>query len=176
MKKPLLPFLSVAALFLLGGCETIQTPQQRRSDAVRQQALLRSADEKIHRLRGRVEALEAENARLVDETQRLKRAQQSLEGRVAALEGSLADLAARQKKQSEELIRRVEKLLKKAAAAPRASAGTPRGPGRIHVVEAGHTLSAIAKAYGTTVEAIKKANHLKSDKIYVGQKLFIPEN
>jgi len=43
------------------------------------------------------------------------------------------------------------------------------------VVEAGHTLSAIAQAYGTSVDAIKKANNLKSDSIYVGQKLFIPQ-
>jgi LysM repeat protein len=42
-------------------------------------------------------------------------------------------------------------------------------------VQSGHTLSAIAQAYSTNVSAIKKANNLKSDNIYVGQKLFIPE-
>ena len=47
--------------------------------------------------------------------------------------------------------------------------------GHEHVVESGHTLSVIAQAYGTTVGAIKKSNDLKSDVIYVGQKLFIPE-
>ena len=47
--------------------------------------------------------------------------------------------------------------------------------GHEHVVESGHTLSVIAQAYGTTVDAIKKSNDLKSDVIYVGQKLFIPE-
>jgi LysM repeat protein len=42
-------------------------------------------------------------------------------------------------------------------------------------VESGHTLSAIAVAYGSTVKAIKEANQLSSDNIYIGQKLFIPE-
>ena len=41
--------------------------------------------------------------------------------------------------------------------------------GHEHVVESGHTLSVIAQAYGTTVDAIKKSNDLKSDVIYVGQ-------
>jgi len=72
-----------------------------------------------------------------------------------------------------ELIKRVEGLLKKSVASRPSKPS--RGAGREHVVESGHTLSAIASAYGTTVKAIKQANNLKSDSIYVGQKLFIPE-
>jgi membrane-bound lytic murein transglycosylase D len=45
---------------------------------------------------------------------------------------------------------------------------------QIHVVKSGETLSGIANKYNTTVDAIKKANNLKSNKIYVGQKLKIP--
>ena len=45
---------------------------------------------------------------------------------------------------------------------------------QIHVVKSGETLSSIANKYNTTVDAIKKANNLKSNKIYVGQKLKIP--
>ncbi len=41
-------------------------------------------------------------------------------------------------------------------------------------VRRGDTLSEIAKKYGTSVRAIKKANRLKSDRIYVGQVLKIP--
>jgi LysM repeat protein len=87
-------------------------------------------------------------------------------------------LDARQKKEMASLIKEVEALLRKSASSrPRSSGSSSanRGPGREHVVESGHTLSAIAEAYGTTVKAIKKANNLKSDSIYVGQKLFIPE-
>jgi len=43
-----------------------------------------------------------------------------------------------------------------------------------YTVKRGDSLSEIAKKFGTTVKAIKRANHLKSSKIYVGQKLKIP--
>jgi LysM repeat protein len=41
----------------------------------------------------------------------------------------------------------------------------------IYVVKSGDTLSRIAKAHGTTVKALKTANHLSSDRIFVGEKL-----
>ncbi len=43
-----------------------------------------------------------------------------------------------------------------------------------HGVAKGETLSGIAHKYGTTVTAIKNANHLSGDVIRVGQKLKIP--
>lgn len=45
---------------------------------------------------------------------------------------------------------------------------------KIHIVQKGDTLLKIANKYNTTQEQIKKINNLKSDKIYIGQKLFIP--
>lgn len=42
------------------------------------------------------------------------------------------------------------------------------------VVKAGDTLSGIAKAHHTSIEAIRIANHLKSDVIHVGDRLMIP--
>lgn len=46
-------------------------------------------------------------------------------------------------------------------------------PGDTHTVKAGDTLTGIAKAYRTTVAAIKKLNKLTSDKIIVGQRLLL---
>ncbi len=46
--------------------------------------------------------------------------------------------------------------------------------GTIYIVQAGDNLSRIALRYGTTVTAIKSANNLLSDRIYVGQRLLIP--
>jgi LysM repeat protein len=43
-----------------------------------------------------------------------------------------------------------------------------------HVVRRGDTLSGIARQHGSTVAAIKAANGLRSDTIYVGQRLLIP--
>ena len=62
---------------------------------------------------------------------------------------------------------------KKAAASSGAAGGSEQG--FEHVVEKGQSLSAIAKAYNTTVDAIKKANNLKGETIFIGQKLFIPK-
>jgi peptidoglycan endopeptidase LytE len=45
---------------------------------------------------------------------------------------------------------------------------------KTYTVVKGDTLTKIASKYGTSVSAIKSANHLSSDTIYVGQKLIIP--
>jgi LysM repeat protein len=63
---------------------------------------------------------------------------------------------------------------KRVASTPGA-AGAGGEQGYEHVVEKGQYLSTIAKAYGVTVDEIKKANNLKNDTLRVGQKLFIPK-
>lgn len=45
-----------------------------------------------------------------------------------------------------------------------------------YTVKKGDNLSTLAKKYGTTVAAIKSKNNLKSNTIYIGQKLVIPNN
>ena len=171
MKTKLL--LSLSAIAVLSGCETLQTPQQRQSSMARQQAASRHAEERIRRLQGQIESIEMENARLMQEVQQLRSELRSYSSQMAQLNGSMKSLDAKQAREMNELIARVEGLLKRTVAARPAKPA--RGSGSEHVVESGHTLSAIAQVYGTTVQAIKQANNLKSDSIYVGQKLFIPE-
>ena len=68
-----------------------------------------------------------------------------------------------------------------AAAAPQANAPTTtplptvegEGASIVYVVKSGDTLTRIAKTHGTTVQAIRAANGLKTDRIVVGQKLKI---
>ena len=43
-----------------------------------------------------------------------------------------------------------------------------------HNVKSGENLSTIAKKYGTTVSALKKANGLKGDELHPGDKLKLP--
>jgi len=60
---------------------------------------------------------------------------------------------------------------------PTAGGATPppgTAPGTVHIVQAGETLFSIALRYGVTVEALKSANGLGSDIIYVGQRLVVP--
>ncbi|MCR9165732.1 MAG: penicillin-insensitive murein endopeptidase [Nannocystaceae bacterium] len=47
-------------------------------------------------------------------------------------------------------------------------------PARTHTVSRGDTLSAIAKAYRVSVDALRQANRLDSDVIRVGQRLSVP--
>lgn len=63
-----------------------------------------------------------------------------------------------------------------AYAAPSGSAMAAPSPsgGGYHLVRPGDTLGAIARYYGTTIAAIKAANGLTSNTIYVGQRLRIP--
>ena len=166
---------SLFAVVILSGCETLQTPQQRQQAAAREQAAARHAEERVHRVQGQVESVEMENARLIQEMQQLREEVRSFNSKISQLNGQMSSLEAKQAREMQELIKRVEGLLKKSVASRPSSSRQSRGSGREHVVESGHTLSAIASAYGTTVKAIKQANNLSSDSIYVGQKLFIPE-
>ena len=163
----------IIPLIALTGCETLQTPQQRQQAAARQQAATRHAEERVYRVQGQVESVEMENARLVQEMQQLRSEVRSFNSQISQLNSKMGSLEAKQAREMNELIKRVEGLLKKSVASRPSKPS--HGAGREHVVESGHTLSAIASAYGTTVKAIKQANNLKSDSIYVGQKLFIPE-
>ena len=51
---------------------------------------------------------------------------------------------------------------------------TYEGVGQSYLIAPGDSLSRIAKKFGTTVDALKAANSLTSDRIYSGQKLLIP--
>lgn len=168
--------LLVLCIGVLSGCETFRTPQQRQSDAARQQANARMADEKFHRVQGRVESTEMENSRLTQEIQQLRNELRATNSQLGQMDRNLKTLEARQASEMKALIRNVEKLINKSVGTSSSSSSrSNRGSGYEHVVEPGHTLSAIASLYGTSVSSIKKANKLKSDQIYVGQKLFIPQ-
>ena len=164
---------SLASILLLAGCETLQTPQQRREASARQDMAARHAEERSRHMQGKLESTEMANAQLTQQMQQLRSEVRSCNSQIAQLNGKMNSLEAKQAREMQELIRRVEGLLKKGI--PTRSSKPSRGAGREHIVESGHTLSAIASAYGTTVKAIKQANNLKSDTIRVGQKLFIPE-
>ena len=55
-----------------------------------------------------------------------------------------------------------------------AAGAAPAAGGGVHVVLRGQTLGAIARKYGVSVEALRAANGLRGDVIFVGQRLRIP--
>ena len=58
--------------------------------------------------------------------------------------------------------------------APAPTTPAPSSSSDTYVVKAGDSLSRIARQFGTTVEALRLANNLSGDTIFVGQKLFVP--
>ncbi len=159
----------MAPLVLLTGCQTVQQRQQ----VARRQLEIRQVEEHSRRMQGRVEAAEMAQEQLAAEVEVLRAEMRVANSTVQQLARRMNELEAKQIQEMQEVVARVEGLLKKKLATP--SSVPNRRTGRKHVVESGHTLSAIAAAYGTTVTVIKQANDLRSDDIYVGQALFIPK-
>lgn len=136
--------------------------KQARLDEAKRSMEQRYWQEQIQLSKGTVEDLEEE--------------QNIIKQEIIALRNELYESAKQindLKKNSEEIyicINKLDNLLNKEV-----SLDEKNISGREHVVETGHTLSAIALAYGASVDEIKRANNLSNDNIYVGQKLFIPE-
>jgi LysM repeat protein len=122
-------------------------------------------------------------------------------GEIQRLESKIAAVDAARKKDAELIVNQVSAEIAKmsgGSASRRSSSSGATPPARVsskssssntetapaaggteqgyeHVVEKGQTLSAIAKTYSVSVDVIKKANNLKDDKLFVGQKLFVPK-
>ena len=52
--------------------------------------------------------------------------------------------------------------------------GVPAAGEQVYVVQSGDNLTKIARRFGTTVQALREANQLRTDRIRVGDKLRIP--
>jgi LysM repeat protein len=208
------PYRSAALFFaalcaFLAACETTGWTVQRSKPEDPAITALRAdmhlLEERINRVAGDVQALQANYERLQQQVaslhQQLAAMQTAGHGgavtpaTIAHLEQRIAAVDAARRRDVETIVNQVSAELAKlggggvsrrssSAATPPARSAAPRTAtsaaasaeqGYEHVVEKGQTLSAIAKAYGVTVDAIKKANNLKSDTLFVGKKLFIPK-
>lgn len=172
--------LSVVLVGLLAGCETLgPTPaevseanvamQYMRHDIERLKARSEESQEHQHRL----------HARLDQASREMAQQHQNLRQELDAFRRELAQIQADRERLREAIVadlsERMSRLLAAQATSPRAVADRAE-TGYEHVVEAGQTLSEIARAYGVTVDAILKANNMTNpDRIRQGQTLFIPE-
>lgn len=118
---------------------------------------------KVSEMQRQMRELLAKNKELEQEIQRLKRQ-------------NAAEAEAR-----EAQMREISKQIKRLASLPAPAPGPARKPHstsnqryEIFEVPKGATLSAIAKAYNVSIQAIKQANNMKSNNLRVGQKLRIP--
>ena len=166
--------LSTAAL--LSGCTSYNDQQDSRIDATTQYV-----QGELAQARERNAQLEQDQAILNRQVQQLSSTVDEQNQRMGKLQSEISELQAaiRQLNEAREADRKaiVDQISKTVARLVNES--RPRTPpatsGKIHVVEQGHTLSGIASAFGVTVDAIKRANNLRSDVIRVGQELIIPD-
>lgn len=166
--------LLLITMAMLSGCMTYQNQAANRQ-SVRQREDMRQTQERLRRASGDLENLQMEIERLSAEVDQLR---QLRDNDITALESKMQQLSATQARDKKEVIaaltQRIEQLLKNATQAAPTGGGNEYGIE--HVVRAGETLSAIAKAYGVSTPAIISANKLKNpNRLKVGQKLFIPQ-
>ncbi len=147
-------------------------------------------DELISNMTRQVQMLQDENADLKSKVSRVEQKLANAQKENARLREEMSELrkmvqesAAVRDEQFRKISSQLEKLAKMPMQAP-----PPPPPKSVkmppvqpvteqfeeYVVQAGATLGTIARAYGVKVDAIKKANKLKGDNIYVGKKLLIP--
>jgi len=165
-------FLAAAAVFSVCACIQAQTTFKTPQEAVRYY------EELVGTLAGQVRQLQDDNAKLSGSVRDVKT---QLEALARNNEVMSRDIAELRKQLTADAVRR-EKQLTALAGRPKAAANSsqnlPRTPAvteyEEYVVQRGATLTAISKAYGVSVDAIKKANSMNSDVLRVGEKLKIP--
>ena len=143
------------------------------------QEAVRYYEELVGTLTRQVKLMQDDNAVLAATTQELKGKVERLEKETRDLATELATLRKQVSADAEARKVQLNRLADKLSvpqSRPAASSKPQNSGGEYveHTVEAGTTLTALAKAYGVTVSDIIKANKLSKDTIFVGQKLLIP--
>ena len=168
----------VLAACFLTGCTTYD--DSRNATQEREDYLLLRED--LNRCKSRLETMEIEQQRILNEIQQLrsKGQDENTKARLDDFERRLTAMDAARTSDRQAIIDQIS-----ANVAKMMSAGSPKttpktaatsGTGYEHIVKEGETLSAIAAAYKVKTTAIIEANDLKKPYILrKGQKLFIPQ-
>ena len=130
-----------------------------------------------------IDELRQENGARAQEIEKLRSLVAALEARVNTADGAWRNdmssfkekLAQDQQKAMKTLTTNVADEMARSLNQVKQSADTSRAaPAQEYTVQAGDTISAIAKAFGVTPAALCSANGVKGNVIRVGQKLKIP--
>ena len=190
----LIPVLCGALLLGATGCVTLETTEDR--DFRMQQMASMNADfralmEERQKLINMLEANRMETAQLTYQVKDLSQRLDLVEGRFGTvdanykqaldkLNAAIRNESQRRQDAIKDVVTSVSSEIAKTANQLQAQqqqllkSMEPSAQGD-YVVCRGDTLSAIAKAFGITVESLKKANGMKDANLHVGQKLVIPK-
>ena len=167
-----------SAAFLLAGSAWAQNGSFRNT-----QEAVRYYEDLIGNLAQQVRSMQDENARLSASVQNLQRQLESIARSNELMTKDISELRKTISQNAEKRDRQLSDFAAKlnAAASVPVNQPLPRSGGdgfvtdyEEYVVQKGATLTAIAKAYGVTVDSIRRANNMKSDMLRVGEKLKIP--
>ena len=174
-----------AGLMLAGtGCVTMMDDK----NLARQQADFDTIRSDTDALKERLNGIQMEQqalARDIEALRKTPREDTAARARLDQLEQQIRALNAARESDRKQIV---DDLSHKVAAVVGSATSGSSGGGRTtsgraaeaetgyeHVVKSGETLSAIAQAYKVGVSAVMRANNMKtSDRLRVGQKLFIP--
>jgi len=179
-RRPLLRVSFASIVLFLSGCSTFEGWNGGGSSSTKSTEIT-YLQEQVRLLTERVTSLEQRNANLEREVADLQTRLAQTQGGASAAElqqlrTQVQELQMQREKDKQAILDEVSKIVAGVAANRKAASSSTGGDvGYEHTVEKGQTLFDIARAYGVTVAAIKKANNLDSDLIRVGQVLFIPK-
>jgi LysM repeat protein len=183
---------AVSGLALLSGCQYFDgTPFERKPDP-KVTKLAISTQQTNNEVRHLAEQMAEMNRIQIELDLRLQRLESKLSGGattddISAIKRDIQMIRSERdtlkKEITDDLVARIDKVVSRAGSTSTAvkSPGTSTTSARTrtgynHTVEKGQTLSEIARGYGKTVDAIMKANNLKTtNMIRPGQVLFIPD-
>ena len=192
MKKWMSCMCAVSGLALLSGCQYFDgTPFERKPDP-KVTKLAISTQQTNNEVRHLAEQMAEMNRIQIELDMRLQRLESKLSGGASSDDMSAvkrdiqmirAERDTLKKEITDDLVARIDKVVSRAGSTSTAvkspgisTTSTRARTGYNHTVEKGQTLSEIARGYGKTVDAIMKANNLKTtNTIRPGQVLFIPD-
>jgi len=194
MRNVLITAFFAYSLLLICGCETFKDTEEKKvpqaqtenkndipvppapveDKTVRLETDVNSMRETILKqeesaavLRREIEKLDAENKKIIDEILIIKK---EIYEEKKIREETLEKLSSRLTQESQ----RKEETKPQRYVLPDPPPDL-KGDFYIYIVQPGTNLHSISKAYKVSIDEIKKANNLKNDTIYAGQKLYIPK-
>lgn len=192
MKKWMSCMCAISGLALLSGCQHFDgTPFERKPDP-KVTKLAISTQQTNNEVRHLAEQMAEMNRIQIELDMRLQRLESKLSGGASSddissvkrdIQMIRTERETLKKEITDDLVARIDKVVSRAGStstavkSPSPSTTSARArTGYNHTVEKGQTLSEIARGYGKTVDAIMKANNLKTtNTIRPGQVLFIPD-